>query len=259
MKTKALQDADDALKTLQSFCPLDEMTVQRLREELMLESTYDSNAIEGSRLTLSETVIVVKDAVTAGSGLPIRDVMAARGYAAGFEAIFDLARDETLTVETVKDLHRYVMLGELPKFCGLFRDHDVRILGASFKPANLGEIAEKVSDLVEWFNCATSTHPIERAAVFHAVFETIHPFPDGNGRTGRLLMNYMLVQAGYWPVNVRCKEDRQIYYDALAEFNQTGKADALTTLIANRAKAQLDYCIHIAKQKALIKQMGIER
>lgn len=260
MKTKALQDADDALKTLQSFRPLDEMTVQRLREELMLESTYDSNAIEGSRLTLSETVIVVKDAVTVGSGLPIRDLMAARGYAAGFEAIFDFVRDETpLTVETVKDLHRYVMLGELPKFCGLFRDHDVRILGVSFKPANPGEIAEKVFDLVEWFNCATSTHPIERAAVFHAVFETIHPFPDGNGRTGRLLMNYMLVQAGYWPVNVRCKEDRQIYYDALAEFNQTGKADALTTLIANRAKDQLDYCIHIAKQKALIKKMGIER
>ncbi len=260
LKDKALQDTDDALRTLQTFPPLDEMTVQRLREELMLESTYDSNAIEGSCLTLRETVIVVKDAVTVGSGLPIRDVMAARGYAAGFEAIFDLAPDETpLTVETVRDFHRYVMLGELPKFCGLFRDHDVGILGASFKPANPGEIAEKVSDLVEWFNRAASTHPIERAAIFHAVFETIHPFADGNGRTGRLLMNYMLVQAGYWPVNVRCKEDRQIYYDALTEFNQTGKADALTTLIAKRAKDQLDYCIHIAKQKALVEQMGIGR
>ena len=226
----------------------------------MLESTYDSNAIEGSRLTLSETVIVVKDAVTVGSGLPIRDVMAARGYAAGFEAIFDFVREKIpLTVEIVKDFHRYVMLGALPKFCGLFRDHDVRVLGAPFKPARPWEIAEKVSDLVEWFNRATSTHPIERAAVFHAVFETIHPFSDGNGRTGRLLMNYMLVQGGYWPVNVRYKEDRQIYYDALTEFNQTGKADALTMLIAKRAKDQLDYCIHIAKQKELIEQMGIER
>lgn len=72
-------------------------------------------------------------------------------------------------------------------------------------------------------------------------------------------MNYMLVQAGYWRVNVRYKEDRQIYYNALTEFNQTGKADALTTLIAKRAKDQLDYCIHIAKQKELVKQMGIER
>ena len=89
MKEQALKDADSSLSLLKSYRPLDPMTVQRLREEMMLESTYESNAIEGSRLTLSETVIVVKDAVTVGSGHPIRDVMAARGVAAGFEAIFD--------------------------------------------------------------------------------------------------------------------------------------------------------------------------
>ena len=92
-----------------------------------------------------------------------------------------------------------------------------------------------MSALVDWFNRETTTHPIEKAAIFHAEFETIHPFSDGNGRTGRLLMNYMLVKAGYWPVNIRYAEDRQTYYDALTAFNKTGKADALTTLIAIRA------------------------
>ena len=72
-------------------------------------------------------------------------------------------------------------------------------------------------------------------------------------------MNYMLVKAGYWPVNIRYAEDRQTYYDALTAFNKTGKADALTTLIAIRAKDQLDYCIHIARQKELVKQMGVKR
>lgn len=260
MKDQALKDVDCSLNLLKTFRPLDEMTVQRLREEMMLESTYDSNAIEGSRLTLSETVIVVKDAVTVGSGLPIRDVMAARGYAAGFEAIFDFVRDKKdLTVDMVKDFHRYVMLGALPQYCGLFRDHEVRVLGASFKPAQPWDIPEKVSALVDWFNQKSTTHPIEKASIFHAAFETIHPFSDGNGRTGRLLMNYMLVKAGYWPVNIRYAEDRQRYYDALSEFNKTGKADALTALVAKRAKDQLDYCIYIAKQKDLVRQMGVER
>lgn len=249
-KDQSLIDADTALQTLNSFRPLDAMTVERLREEMKLETTYDSNAIEGSRLTLSETVIVVKDAVTVGSGHPIRDVMAARGYAAGFDAIFRFVRDAIpLTVGMVKDFHRYVMLGALPEYCGIFRDHDVRVIGAPFKPAEPWEIPQKVNDLVAWFNNQTQLHPIERASIFHATFETIHPFADGNGRTGRLLLNYMLVKAGFWPVNIRYAEDRQRYYNALTAFNRTNSPDELTMLIAARATDQLNYCIHIAKQK----------
>lgn len=260
MKQQALLETDQALALLQTFPPFDLMTVQRLREELMLVSTYDANAIEGSCLTLRETVILVKDRVTIGRSVPIRDISAACGYAAAFEAVFDFVRDQkTLTVELVKALHQYVMLGELPQGGGHFRAHNGRVLGASFKPAAPSEIEARLSSLVDWFNQSHAMHPIERASLFHATFETILPFEDGNGRVGRLLINFMLLQAGYWPINIRYAEDRERYYEALSDFNKTGKADALTALVANRAKAELDYCIHIARQKALVKKMGIAR
>lgn len=88
-----LARADDVLQTLLSGKPLSIAAVQRLREEIKLETTYDSNAIEGSTLTLRETVLVVKEGVDCFPGKPIRDVMAARGFASGFDAIFPFVED----------------------------------------------------------------------------------------------------------------------------------------------------------------------
>lgn len=253
IKEEALRAADEALRKLNSCRPLDPITVERLREEMKLESTYDSNAIEGSRLTLSETVMVVKEGVIAGGSHSVQDIMAARGYAAGWDAVCRFAQEHLpLTVSMVRDLHRYVLLGALPEFCGVFRDHEVRVLGANFKPASPYLIPAKMSDLISRLDDDAGLHPIERAAVFHAGFETIHPFADGNGRTGRLLLNFMLLKAGYWPVNIRFAEDRQAYYRALSAYNLDGNADLLTALIAERAAAQLDYCIFIARQKDFV-------
>lgn len=117
-------------------------------------------------------------------------------------------------------------------------------------------IPERIQELVDRYNTSDKTlHPIEKAAHFHAAFETIHPFSDGNGRTGRLLLNYMMVREGFWPVNIRYAEDRIRYYDALASYNETGNADALTSLIAQRAAEQLEYCIEIARQQEAAQRM----
>ena len=245
-----LARADDTLQTLRSLRPLSADAAQRLREEIKLETTYDSNAIEGSTLTLRETVLVVKEGVDCIPGKPIRDVLAARGFAAGFDTIFSFVENGIpLTVSLISEFHKYVMLGALPEFCGVFRDHNVRILGTHCKTAEHWEIPERIQKLVDRFNTADNVvHPIEKAARFHAAFETIHPFSDGNGRTGRLLLNYMLVREGFWPVNIRYAEDRVPYYGALASYNETGNAEDLTCLIAQRATEQLEYCIEIARQ-----------
>lgn len=250
-KQEWLEQADRVLTELKACRPLSVAAVQRLREEIKLQTTYDSNAIEGSTLTLRETVLVVKEGITVGSGKPIRDVMAARGYAAGFDAIFDFIGNRTeLSEALILNFHKYVMLGALPQFCGIFRDHNVRILGTECKTAEYWEIPYKIRELVDWFNDPSNLlHPIEKASLFHARFETIHPFSDGNGRTGRLLLNYMLVRDGYWPVNIRYAEDQERYYDALASYNRDDSADALTCLIAERAIEQLNYCIEIASQQ----------
>ena len=175
--------------------------MQRLRDEIKLETTYDSNAIEGSMLTLRETVLVVKEGVDHIPGKPIRDVLAAKGFAAGFDAIFPFVEDRIpLTFSLISEFHKYVMLGALPEFCGVFRNHNVQILGTRCRTAQFWEIPERIQELVDRYNTSDKTlHPIEKAAHFHAAFETIHPFHDGNGRTGRLLLNYMLVRKGFGP------------------------------------------------------------
>ncbi len=252
-KQEWLAQADKTLEELKTHRPLSVAAVQRLREEIKLQTTFDSNAIEGSTLTLRETVLVVKEGITVGSGKPIRDVMAALGYAAGFDAIFKFVESHVdLSEALILSFHKYVMLGALPEFCGVFRDHNVRIIGTACKTAEFWEIPLRIHQLIDWFNDPTNLlHPIEKAALFHARYETIHPFSDGNGRTGRLLLNYMLVREGYWPVNIRYAQDKERYYDALASYNSEGSADALTSLIVERAIEQLQYCIEIAKQQKL--------
>ena len=250
-KYEWLAKADTTLEKFRACRPLSAPAVKRLREEIKLQTTYDSNAIEGSTLSLRETVLAVKEGIAVGSGKCIRDFMAAQGYAAGFDAIFDFVEDQIeLSEALILSFHRYVMLGALPEFCGVFRDHNVRILGTICKTVEYWEIQGKIHELVDCFNDPTNLlHPIEKASLFHAKYETIHPFSDGNGRTGRLLLNYMLVREGYWPVNIRYAEDRERYYEALAIFNRDNCADALTCLIAERAIEQLNYCIEIARQQ----------
>ena len=250
LKEDWLAKADDALQAL-TLRPLSAPAVERLREELKLETTYDSNAIEGSTLTLRETVLVVKEGVDCIPGKPIRDVLAARGFAAGFDTVFPFVESGIpLTVSLISQFHKYVMLGALLEFCGVFRNHNVQIRGTRCRTALFWEIPERIRGLIDRYNTADKEmHPIEKAARFHAAFETIHPFHDGNGRTGRLLLNYMLVREGFWPVNIRYAEDRVRYYDALTSYNETGNADDLTCLIAQRAAEQLEYCIEIARQQ----------
>ena len=108
--TTALIDIDKVLATLRRFQSFDAMTTARLREEMKLQMTYDAIAMEGSRLTLRETVIVIQDRVTLGPGYPIQDLMAACGFAAGFDVIMHWVDcDLPLTVDRIQMLHRYVM------------------------------------------------------------------------------------------------------------------------------------------------------
>ena len=254
-KKLALAMSDEFLKKLNEQRPLTPPAVARLREEMKLENTFDSNAIEGSQLTLRETVLVVKEGVTAGNGMRMKDVLAAQGYAHGFDAVFDFVNKKRECDEAlIKRFHQYVMIGELPEFCGEWRDHEVRVLGAAFKPSESRDVPQKMRELISWYQDEVDLHPIEKAARFHGEFEMIHPFPDGNGRTGRLLLNYMLVREGYWPVNIRYGQDRKNYYEALEAFQIKGDIDPLTALVASRESAQLAYCLKIALQQEQARQ-----
>lgn len=147
--TTASIDVDKVLATLRRFESFDAMTTARLREEMKLQMTYDANAIEGSRLTQRETVIVVQDRVTVGPGYPIQDLMAACGFAAGFDVIMRWVDcDLPLTVDRIMMLHRYVILGALPHASGKFRTTKVCVEESALNTSQPTDIPNKVQALV---------------------------------------------------------------------------------------------------------------
>ena len=246
--TTALIDIDKVLATLRRFKSFDAMTTARLREEMKLQMTYDANAIKGSRLTLRETVIVVQDRVTVGPGYPIQDLMAACGFAAGFDMIMRWVDcDLPLTVDWIKMLHRYVMLGALPHASGEFRATKVCVEKSALNASQPTDIPNKVQALVNWGNREKTLHPLIKASRFLATFLSIQPFADGNARMGLLLMNVILLKDGFDLVNIRHK-DRTRYLDALKTFNDSESIEPLAMLIAERALETVNYAIHIAKQ-----------
>ena len=252
--TTALIDVDKVLATLRRFKSFDAMTTARLREEMKLQMTYDANAIKGSRLTLRETVIVVQDRVTVGPGYPIQDLMAACGFAAGFDVIMRWVDcDLPLTVDRIKMLHRYVMLGALPHASGEFRTTKVCVEKSALNTSQPTDIPNKVQALVNWVNREKTLHPLIKASRFLATFLSIQPFADGNARMGLLLMNVILLRDGFDLVNIR-HEDRTRYLDALKTFNDSGSIEPLAMLIAERALETVNYAIYIAKQKEAMRK-----
>ncbi|HTJ92131.1 MAG TPA: Fic family protein, partial [Pararobbsia sp.] len=118
---------------------------------------------------------------------------------------------------------------------GRYRQENVAITGASTTPPDFLHLPQEMAAMVEWCETTNELHAIERAAQLHARFAKIHPFIDGNGRTGRLLLNFELMKAGYPPAIIR-KEDRLEYYNVLDEACVTGDYTGITQLVAESAE-----------------------
>lgn len=132
----------------------------------------------------------------------------------------------------IKEIHTLVLM-DRPEDRGVYRRIPVRIMGAYHAPPDPVRVPKQMERLVAEFEGNKKLHPIERAALFHLKFEGIHPFVDGNGRTGRLILNLMLMQAGYPPINVKYS-DRKRYYEAFDEYYENNKqANMLSVLLCN--------------------------
>ena len=239
----------DAKKAqLAKMRPLTEGEVERLREEFMVEFTYNSNAIEGNTLTLKETAMVLEGMTI--DQKPMKDHLEAVGHRDAFMYVQDIATKEIdLTEGVIKNIHSLVLVNR-PQDKGVYRAIPVRIMGAYTEPVQPYLIEPKMTELLAVNKEREQTmHIIERIARFHLEFEGIHPFIDGNGRTGRLILNLDLIRNGYPAINVKFT-DRKRYYDAFDAYYRDSNADAMIELIGEYVDKRLDEYFEVLNGRA---------
>ncbi len=223
--------------------PLTPGEVDRLREEFMVDFTYNSNAIEGNTLTLQETAMVLEGMTV--DQKPLKDHLEAVGHRDAFLYVQEIAQKALpLSESVIKNIHSLVLMNR-PEDKGVYRRIPVRIMGAYAEPVQPYLIEPRMVDLLlDNEQRKTTMPPIERIARFHLEFEGIHPFIDGNGRTGRLIFNLDLIRNGYPPINVKFT-DRKRYYDAFDAYYRTGNAKPMIDLIAEYVNDRLDQYLAI--------------
>lgn len=222
---KELINKIDSIKSvLDGYRPFPDHVVKQLRDYYRIGLTYTSNAIEGNTLTESETKVIIEDGITIG-GKSLREHSEVVGHAKAYDHIYTLL-DKSVSEEDVLFLHRLFFKQIDAENAGNYRQKNVIITGTDFLPPDYREISLLMNKhITKWNEPLLTGHPLERAADLHAEFESIHPFTDGNGRIGRLLMNIFVMKYGYCPVIIP-PVSRADYIAAMREAN---KGD-LTTL-----------------------------
>ena len=216
--------------------PLTAGEVARLNEEFIIEYTYNSNAIEGNTLTLRETDLVLRGLTI--DQKPLKDHMEAVGHKEAFDFVSELVKDNVpISENIIKQIH-YLVLADKKEDRGVYRRVPVRIMGAQHEPVQPYLIGPKMEQLLYDF-AASTEHIVTKLARFHIEFEGIHPFIDGNGRTGRLLVNLELMKAGFSPIDIKFT-DRITYYNAFDEYHAKNDLSAMETLFAGYINARLD-------------------
>lgn len=227
---------DRKKKALDARRPLTEGEVARLTEEFIVEYTYNSNAIEGNTLTLRETDMVLQGLTIAQK--PLKDHIEAVGHKEAFDFVRELVRDQIPMTERVIQQIHYLVLADKKDDRGVYRRVPVRIMGAQHEPIQPYLIQPRMEQLMVAYAESTE-HIVRRLARFHIEFEGIHPFIDGNGRTGRLLVNLELMKAGYPPIDIKFT-DRLAYYNAFDEYQAKHNLSAMEKLFAGYLNQRLD-------------------
>lgn len=240
-----LAQIDRKKKELDNKRPLTEGEISRLNEEFIIEYTYNSNAIEGNTLTLRETDLVLRGLTI--DQKPLKDHMEALGHKEAFDFVSELVKNNVPISESViKQIH-YLVLADKKNDRGVYRKIPVRIMGAKHEPVQPYLIEPKMEQLLIDFN-KSKEHTVTKLARFHIEFESIHPFIDGNGRTGRLLVNLELMKAGFPPIDIKFT-DRIAYYNAFDEYHTKHNLSKMENLFAGYINSRLDMYLDILTEK----------
>lgn len=219
--------------------PFPQYTLKSIREKLLLEWTYNSNAIEGNTLTLMETKVVL-EGITVG-GKTLREHLETINHQEAIFYVEEVVKDAVkLTEWQIKNIHKLILKGINDKYAGTYRDQKVVISEAEHTPPDPFSVNDEMERFIQWYDTeAQALHPIERAAMVHILFVGIHPFIDGNGRIARLLLNLELMKAGYPPIIIK-KENRLKYYNALDKAHTANDNQNFVGIVVEELNATLD-------------------
>jgi excisionase family DNA binding protein len=226
-------------RELDALRPFDKGALHRLQETFRVELTYNSNAIEGNSLSLSETKLVLEEGVTIG-GKSMKEHLEATNHGKAIDFMEGLMRKKAIGEQDVLNLHAIILDRIDPENAGFYRRGAVRISGTDYSPPNAAKVPELMQDVYALLN--RKGEPIEAAAMIHQRFVDIHPFVDGNGRTARLLLNLYLMRNGYPPV-ILLRAERKKYIRTIMESRMEGDITPFANFVAKAVERSLD--IHL--------------
>ena len=177
------------------------LTKEEILKNFIVEFAYNTTAIEGNTIKLAEARNLLEEGLTP-KNKSLREIYDLQNTEKAFRFILD-AKEE-ITHEFIVEIHRKLM-DNIDMRSG-YRAVDVRVIKANFKATPAPYVKTDMNLLVKWYDKhKQELHPLILASIFHHKFEKIHPFMDGNGRTGRMIMNYIMLKNGYPPFVVRTK------------------------------------------------------
>lgn len=205
------KDFNKKLKTL------DKETLKDMYNDFVTLFVFNTNAIEGNTLTLRDTDLLLNKNITP-SGKSLREINDHLNSKDAFN--FVLEKKPKINHDTIIKIHSLLMKN-IDKRTGYYRMHNVRVFGARFETSPADYVKIDTNLLLKWFKKEKNRlHPLILAAIFHHKFEKIHPFYDGNGRTGRMLLNLIMINNKLPPLIVPDAQ-RKRYYNALSEADNT--------------------------------------
>lgn len=220
---------------LKSKRPIDEISLKKIEENLKAKYIYNSNGIEGNTLSLMETNLIIEHGVTI-KGKSLKEHLEVKGQEYALNFLTEVMNQkEEISLRMIREFNSLVMVNG----GGTFKTLPNEIIGANFKTSPPHLVEEHLSKLIENFY-SSNEDIIKKVAIFHADFEKIHPFPDGNGRTGRLLMNLELMKEGF-PITIIKKEDREDYYNALEKAHSNDDYEDIISFIENNVEKSFEF------------------
>ena len=249
----------------------------RIMQKFRLDWNYHSNHLEGNSLTYGETKALILFGITA-QGKPLKDHFEVTGHDDAISWVLSLVKQERpLTENFIRELHSLILKesyevdaitpeGQPTKKTvnvGTYKstpNHVKTKTGEIFRFATPEETPILMNELIQWYNKKTSEKdisPILIASEFHYKYIRIHPFDDGNGRTARILMNFILLRFGYPPVIVKT-EDKHNYFAALRQAD-AGILKPFTEYVANNLKESLETMISGAKGESIEEKDDLEK